>query len=478
MKIASLFSFAFSKGSRAYAVTRRNAESQAYTNEHLSVECGSTIDDSSSSEESSDFTYSPTLKKKKEHIEQFLRSVYPLVCIKSGVRIPLVVFSENDLGEGLFEYSFASEGDMVEYWKQVGDLKVSKKGAEKTRKRIIECCMDRNTGAVRAYISDDARVRLVEVYPTYATMISCMYEIAVYYTDLLDGDYEVYQKDKEEISIPSDLVESKSMMGIRSISSISISDVSSPVTKYDLTFQNPRQQVDTARVLTVDEARAVENAAGKLGGDESSVNFASRRKNIAFVIRVSGTWLHVRQNYFNQAEDYNEQTGGYRRYYRELPATFVHQPEVIKLLDAFADKFSVPDGHMSLVQVQTSVIGSNDEGKCLTGQGIHSDGADVAMIAVLRRDNVAGACSAVFADPAGNNSLFGPQPLQGGEAVFWQDNAVYHYVEPARRLDKSKNGYRTVLIAHYPATHYISGKKNVNNTLPPSGVHPPYLLQS
>jgi len=272
MKIASLFSFAFSKGSRAYAVTRRNAESQAYTNEHLSVECGSTIDDSSSSEESSDFTYSPTLKKKKEHIEQFLRSVYPLVCIKSGVRIPLVVFSENDLGEGLFEYSFASEGDMVEYWKQVGDLKVSKKGAEKTRKRIIECCMDRNTGAVRAYISDDARVRLVEVYPTYATMISCMYEIAVYYTDLLDGDYEVYQKDKEEISIPSDLVESKSMMGIRSISSISISDVSSPVTKYDLTFQNPRQQVDTARVLTVDEARAVENAAGKLGGDESSVN--------------------------------------------------------------------------------------------------------------------------------------------------------------------------------------------------------------
>lgn len=479
-KIGSLLTFAnlkrFCKIAKQDRYSARFDEGETGKCVKLPGEYGSTIDGSSSSDISSDSGHTTT-KEKEAYIEEFLRTVYPLVCLKSGVRIPLVVFSENSSGEGLFEYSFASEADMVLYWKAVcdlNDLKPSEEGTKKTRERIIECCMERNTGAARAYISDDVRVRVVEVYKTYETLIGCMYSTAVYYTDQLDGDDDICSNGKDELAETSARQDSSSSIGISSICSI---PNLSHMEKIDLSFQRPKQQVESERVLSVDEALAVERAAGKLGGDESSVNFASRRKNIAFVIRVSGTWLSLRQDYFNQAEDYNDRTGGYRRYYRELPAEFVQQPEVIKLLDAFADKFSVPDGQMSLVQVQTSVIGTDDEGKCLTGQGIHSDGADVAMIAVLRRENVAGACSAVFADPAGENTLFGPQPLQGGEVVYWQDNAVYHYVEPARRFDRKKKGYRTVLIAHYPATHYISGKKNLNNTLPPSGVHPPYLLK-
>lgn len=220
----------------------------------------------------------------------------------------------------------------------------------------------------------------------------------------------------------------------------------------------------------------MEKSAESLGDDESSINFATRRKNIAFVLRVGDKWLQVRQNYFNQAEAYNDATGGYRRYYRELPSTFVEDQSVIKLLNAFVKKFNIPDGEMSLVQVQTSVIRKQDEGKCLTGQGIHSDGADVAMLAVLRRQNVAGARSAVFGDPWGCQTLFGPQPLRAGEVMFWQDNAVYHYVEPARLLDQAEGGLRTVLIAHYPARHYITGEKNRSNNLAPSGHHPPYMM--
>lgn len=234
--------------------------------------------------------------------------------------------------------------------------------------------------------------------------------------------------------------------------------------------------VSCSRILTKDEALNVERAADKLGEDESSLGFATRQKNIAFVFRIGDKWLHVRQNYFNQAESYNNATGGYRRYYRELPDGFVENSGVVKLLNAFADKFCIPEGQMMLVQVQTSVIKASDEGKCLTGQGIHSDGADVAMLAVLRRENISGARSAVFADPKGKNTIFGPQPLRGGEVMFWQDNAVFHYVEPASRTDDGNTGYRTVLIAHYPATHYITGEKNPNNTLPPSGHYPPYMM--
>lgn len=65
--------------------------------------------------------------------------------------------------------------------------------------------------------------------------------------------------------------------------------------------------------------------------------------------------------------------------------------------------------------------------------------------------------------------------LKEGEVMFWNDNEVYHYVEPVRLDDTNKGGQRTVLIAHYPAMHYITGKPNPNSTLPPSGFHPPHI---
>lgn len=212
--------------------------------------------------------------------------------------------------------------------------------------------------------------------------------------------------------------------------------------------------------------------SGTLGVDPSSEHFANRTKSIAFVLNVEGRWFQINQDYFNQASEYNDFSGGYKRFYDELPRQFIQSSVTQRLLTNFQTIYNIPEGHLILVQVQSSNISPDDEGKCLTGQGIHSDGADRAMLVCLERDNVVGAHSSVFEDADGEKPLIDRVVLEEGNTMFWKDNEIYHYVEPARLEDHDYDGTRTVLIAHYPAMHYITGKTNQNNVLPPSGKHP------
>ena len=95
------------------------------------------------------------------------------------------------------------------------------------------------------------------------------------------------------------------------------------------------------------------------------------------------------------------------------------------------------------------------------------------MLICLNRENVAGARNSIYEDTDGYKPVIKPQVLAEGNVLYWKDNEIYHYVEPAALEDKSKMGTRTVMIAHYPAMQYITGETNPNNTLAPSGKHPP-----
>lgn len=212
---------------------------------------------------------------------------------------------------------------------------------------------------------------------------------------------------------------------------------------------------------------------GDLGSDPISKTFAKRTKSIAFVICTRGRWFHVHQNFLIQAAGYNNGGGGgFKRYYRELPKEFIQSDVTQKLLCKFKDECDIPEGELVIVQVQTNHFSPSEEGKCLTGQGLHSDGANRAILACLSRDNVEGARNAVFEDAAGKRLLLGPTVLEEGEVMFWEDNSTYHYVEPVTLGNPSKPGSRTVLIAHYPAYYAVTGEMNPENTLALSGVHP------
>lgn len=214
-------------------------------------------------------------------------------------------------------------------------------------------------------------------------------------------------------------------------------------------------------------------SCGELGPDPISDGFVSRTKSIAFVICTRGRWFHVHQDFLIQAEGYNASGGGgFKRYYRELPMEFIQSDTTQKLLNKFKKVCKIPDGELVIVQVQTSHLCPENEGMCLTGQGLHSDGANRAIIACLRRNNVCGAQTAVYKDADGEELILGPRVLGEGEVLFWEDNTTYHYVGPAKLADPTRDGSRTVLIAHYPAYYAVTGEMNPENTLPISGIHP------
>ncbi|MEA5462636.1 2OG-Fe dioxygenase family protein [Leptothoe sp. PORK10 BA2] len=207
------------------------------------------------------------------------------------------------------------------------------------------------------------------------------------------------------------------------------------------------------------------SSCGSLGPDPSSRHFTKRTKSIAYVMCIEGQWFQLRADFFSQPQQYNDFSGGYKRFYRELPAEFLGCRATQKLLTAFQQTYQLPEKELILVQVQTSHVNSDNVDQCLTGQGIHSDGADRAMLVCLQRDNVTHAENAIYHDLHGHQAVLEPFILPEGHGLLWQDNRAFHHVAPAQLADPQREGSRTVLIAHYPAFHYLAGKTNPNNTL-------------
>ncbi|NJN39508.1 MAG: 2OG-Fe dioxygenase family protein [Acaryochloridaceae cyanobacterium CSU_3_4] len=185
-------------------------------------------------------------------------------------------------------------------------------------------------------------------------------------------------------------------------------------------------------ILTKHEAAELMAACGELGPDPSSTYFTKRAKNIAYVICLEGQWFQIRADYFIQPQEYNDFSGGYKRSYREMPKEFIDCSATQKVLFAFKSAYQIPDKEPVLVQVQTSHINANNAGQCLTGQGIHSDGADRAILVCLDRNNITGANNAVYGDLAGHQVILPAFQLEEGHAMLWHDDKVFHHVGPAQ----------------------------------------------
>jgi len=256
-------------------------------------------------------------------------------------------------------------------------------------------------------------------------------------------------------------------------------------------------------LLGAEECKSLIDVCGKLGDDPSSNYFVKRTKKIAYVAKIQGEWHQIAKhaNYFIQNAAYNDLSGGYKREYEVLPPEYIKHSAVIKALDAFQSKFNIPDGSLILTQVQTSHINTmnslaakydvhvdnnedvyvpqyNDEeipttslsatdraNFSITGQGIHSDGVNHALIVCLQRKNVNGALSSFYNNLSGTDVYLKPFVLNVGHAAYWHDNKMYHWVSPASLKDKNKNGERTILLFSWPGKYSLNGQENPDNTL-------------
>ena len=174
-----------------------------------------------------------------------------------------------------------------------------------------------------------------------------------------------------------------------------------------------------------------------------------------------------------QPTAYNDLSGGYKRYYRLQPNTYIQSPLIQRLMNQKRELFNIPENEIVLTQVQRTVFSPNEmqdegESKCITGHGLHSDGADNAMLAILERENISGAENYFAYDLAGKkqSEIMKPTVYDAGVIFMWFDNDIYHNVKRARLADPTKYGYRTVLVSSYPGEMYMKGTNNPNNTLP------------
>merc|ERR1719356_1005015 len=269
-------------------------------------------------------------------------------------------------------------------------------------------------------------------------------------------------------------------------------------------------------LLTDSERRQILLAAGELGEDPSSKYFVKRTKSIAYVVHIHDRWFQVTVDYFIQPSQYNDFSGGYRRSYKLLPSSFIECEATQKMLNEFKSVHNVPSGELVLCQVQSSHIGihsslpgtnpmvtratsltydihvnppnmgqetaemltdqlvlsdGGDSAKStdtvpddalsksfsITGQGIHTDGCDVCALVCLKRENINGCENSVYYDLEGNDKVLDPFVLEERNVLYWKDNKVYHYVNPASLINEDKDGIRTMILLHYPIIFMVNG---------------------
>lgn len=209
-----------------------------------------------------------------------------------------------------------------------------------------------------------------------------------------------------------------------------------------------------------------------LSDDPSSKHFAKRHKAIRFVTIINGRVQTFTQNYFLQDVEYNDFSGGLRRYYGLINEDlFEPGAPVAKVVLNFAEYYGIPEKTAILIQIQTSYFDKKEYAKTrasVTGQGIHTDGADRAMLVCLHRgDKLEGAENLFHASLDGTEPLCEELPLQNREGLYFKDNSIYHTVTRAQvgKYQNLEQVSRTMMIMHAPAEIYMQGLPNPNNTL-------------
>lgn len=76
-----------------------------------------------------------------------------------------------------------------------------------------------------------------------------------------------------------------------------------------------------------------------------------------------------------------------------------------------------------------------------------------------------GAESSLYSDLNGEGVLLEPTSLEEGDALFFRDNSLYHYVSDMKPADRDVDLKRTVLLVHYPARMVLTGETNKRNTM-------------
>lgn len=175
-----------------------------------------------------------------------------------------------------------------------------------------------------------------------------------------------------------------------------------------------------------------------------------RRRFAAFEV-ASGAFARLPHQPHFQSLDYNRLNGGVERWFEPVTPAVAEHPLTRQIMDLALDVFgglSPETGFPWRAEFhQFRIEARAGEDAQPTPEGVHRDGVDWVIVMLVARENVAAGVTSIF-DPAGASlgAFTLTQPL---DAVFIDDNRVFHGVTAIEPVDPNKPAYRDVLVVTF-----------------------------
>lgn len=179
-----------------------------------------------------------------------------------------------------------------------------------------------------------------------------------------------------------------------------------------------------------------------------------RRRFAAFAVSSERVVRKAHQPHY-QSRDYNPLNGGIERWFGALSEAITVHPVTLSLLDIGRQVFDAltpgPDRpeawHVELHQFRIEAH-AGQTGQP-TPEGLHRDGVDWVLVVLVDRKNVeSGVTSISGLDRCHLGDFTLTDPL---DAVFLQDNRVFHGVTAIRALEANQVGRRDVAVITFRA---------------------------
>lgn len=173
-----------------------------------------------------------------------------------------------------------------------------------------------------------------------------------------------------------------------------------------------------------------------------------RRRFACFEVSPGAFARSPHQPHF-QSLDYNRLNGGVERWFEPVTDAVAGGALTHQIIDLALAVFEGPDPafpwRTEFHQFRIEARAGEDAQP--TPEGVHRDGVDWVLVMLVARENVDAGVTSIF-DPAGKSlgAFTLTQPL---DAVFIDDNRVFHGVTAITPIDPERPAYRDVLVVTF-----------------------------